>query len=267
MIINLNEGIYKSDTDDFMFDFDNDTPDDILNIASVQIQQSNIGSNVYWFGYQFNPDINSKTRTNFIAWIKGLYTDKNKRPASAELYRFIDRPIGQLDKIVPFVTFDSIIYPVSNRSDLVKSIIRVVHNYIDRDAAKLNFELVKSLPKNINFDYKALEMNFAGDKNRINQMSSYAKDILMPSIHELPYFSIAANVKNFKYKPYIRDFLEFETAEAQSTFEALSKPRTLIIDDINTSGSTLTEMVRIIKKVNPTAEVYIFTLLGKELDI
>ena len=38
----------------------------------------------------------------------------------------------------------------------------------------------------------------------------------------------------------------------------------LIVDDINTSGSTLTEILRIIKAINNQCEIYIFTLIGKE---
>lgn len=261
----FNEGVTKIENN-FIFDFEHDTPDDILNIASVQIKETSIGDNVYWFGYEFNDNIDSDTRTRFIHWIKGLYTDKENRPSSAELYRFIDRPIAQLSKKVSFVTFNSIIYPRSNRSDLVKSIIRVVLNYIDRDSERLTFELVKSLPENIEFDLKAIRDVCGDDTHKYNQIEKHVAQSLLPKIKALSYFSIAETIRP-KYRSYVKNFLNFETEETKKAFEALDKPKTLIIDDINTSGATITEMVRIIKKVNPSAEIYIFTLLGKDFSI
>lgn len=263
----VSEGVTKiKDTDSsFAFDFENDTPDDILDIATVQIKETSIGDNVYWFGYEFNSNIDSDTRTRFIHWIKGLYDEEN-RPKSAELYRFIDRPIAQLSKKVPFVSFDSIVYPRSGRSALVNSIIRVVLNYVDRDSKKLTFELVKNLPQYIDFDFDALKAACGDDTNKYNQKEKHVAQTLLPKIKNLDYFSIAENVK-FSYRPYIKNFLKFENEIAEKAFTALNNPKVLVIDDINTSGSTITEIIRIIKKINPEAEIYIFTLIGKEFSI
>ena len=37
----------------------------------------------------------------------------------------------------------------------------------------------------------------------------------------------------------------------------------LLVDDVNTTGATLSEIIRIIRNINVKAEIYVFTLLGK----
>ena len=37
----------------------------------------------------------------------------------------------------------------------------------------------------------------------------------------------------------------------------------LLVDDVNTTGVTLSEIIRIIRNINVEAEIYVFTLLGK----
>ena len=41
-----------------------------------------------------------------------------------------------------------------------------------------------------------------------------------------------------------------------------SADQVLIVDDFKTTGSTLSEMIRIIRQYNPTCQIYVFTLLG-----
>ena len=43
----------------------------------------------------------------------------------------------------------------------------------------------------------------------------------------------------------------------------IQSDKILLVDDINTIGATLSEIIRIIRKINVEAEIYVFTLLGK----
>lgn len=60
-------------------------------------------------------------------------------------------------------------------------------------------------------------------------------------------------------------FLKFKNEESEKAFAALNNPNILVVDDINTSGATLNEIIRIAKKVNPQSKIFIFTILGKDL--
>lgn len=253
---------YDKINDTFNFDFNSTNLNDIVNVAEAGVYTSNIGGDTYWFGYKFNQNIDSSIRTKFIHWIKGLITED--RPKTSELFKFIDRPIAKLNSKLPLVTFDALVYPRSNRSELVNRMIDVIHNYIDRSAKRADYELIKNLPSSISFDFEAFKDSAKSD-NQIKQVYDYVNNELLPKIHSLDYFSIAQNVKP-KYRKYITDFLKFSSEESKNTFRALCQPQILVVDDINTSGATLTEIIRIIKKVNPTASVFIFTLLGKEFD-
>lgn len=203
MIKKINEIINYSNGK-FTFDFENKSLNDIVEVAEAGVYKSSIADSVYWFGYKFSVNINTGIRTKFIHWIKGLITDD--RPATSELYKFIDAPIAKLNSIKPIVTFDAFIYPKSNRSELVRRMISVLHNYIDRDAKRAEFELIKNLPQNVLFDFEAFK-DTAEDNNQLKQVFNYVSNELMPKIHSLDYFSIAENVKP-KYRKYIRNFFK-----------------------------------------------------------
>lgn len=43
----------------------------------------------------------------------------------------------------------------------------------------------------------------------------------------------------------------------------IQSDKILLVDDVNTTGATLSEIIRIIRNINVEAEIYVFTLLGK----
>lgn len=53
------------------------------------------------------------------------------------------------------------------------------------------------------------------------------------------------------------------TEHSESLIKSIQDGKILIVDDINTSGATLTEILRIVKSINKDCEIFIFTLLGK----
>lgn len=140
---------------------------------------------------------------------------------------------------------------------------RCVLNCIPRTKIK-SFELVKNIPANVNFDWELFDEHYDGEvgDTRYQQISKYVNNDLLPKIHSLDYFSIAENVK-YKYRNYIMNFLTVPE-ETQDAFKALTNSdKVLIIDDINTSGATLREMIRVVKTLAPETTIYIFTLIGR----
>ncbi len=49
-------------------------------------------------------------------------------------------------------------------------------------------------------------------------------------------------------------------------FKKLQNTNVLIIDDINTSGSTLRECLRVLKAINPDNTKVLFTLMGNNYE-
>ena len=244
--------------DSYIFDYDLNELDDIIEISHPQLYYSTSPTQkVYWFGYTFNSDVSSKERSKFIKYIKGL---SEVKPSYSELSRFIEYPLSELNKLTPISSFDCFVYPLSNRSKLVTDIVKAVGNFAQRDIKRCSFELVKSAPIDIEFDWDMFESENGYDTHRYNQMVNYIESNLLPKIKNLDYFSLANNVKP-KYRRYIKNFLSFKS-EDLAKFEKLRGQRILVVDDRNTSGSTLTEILRILQRINNTCDVYVYTLIG-----
>lgn len=256
----VNEGIsFNGKTFDVRF-FDS-SEDDIIGIVVPFVHESTFDNNVYYFGYQFNKDVPSKIRSKFIHWIKGL---DDTMPDADTIENLVAFPLVELNKQVNLSTFSCTLYPRSNRSDLTRIIQRSAMNIIPSMNIS-SFELIKTMPKDVEFDWQKFNAQYEGEigDHRYEQIKDYIDTQLMPKIHALDYFSIAKEVKP-RYRPYIKNYLLFENEEKQEAFKALNGGNILILDDINTSGSTLREILKIVRVLVPESKIYIFTLIGNK---
>lgn len=250
----LNEGIREVEGR-YIFDYEKDEYRDLINLRGPEIYKDKIFNNVYWFGYKFNEDVSRKERSEFINYLKDLLDIK---PSNKELERFINKPLIELHKVENITSIDCIIHPRSERSDLTNRIVSQINDVASRDAEKITIELIKNIPNNIEFDWK----RFYDENNIDKQQILFIQNELIPKIHSLDYFSLAKNVKP-KYRKYIQNFLHFKSEEDKCIFKSINKGKVLIVDDINTSGSTLNEIIRMLNEINPYCKIYIFTLIGK----
>lgn len=248
------------ENDEVVVNFDSDNPNDIMNILEPDIYVSNFGGNVYYFGYTFNSSASRKERTTILKWLKNI---DGSGIDEKTLRKFIDKPIRFFDNECNLSEFSILLSPKSGRSNLTKVIVNELYKFTQHDLQRKSFELIKSLPKDVYFDWEAFNADYDGDiwDNPYTQVYNYIENVLMPKIHHLEYFSIADSVKP-KYRQYIKNYLNIDTI-CEATIKAIIDGKILIVDDINTSGSTLTEIIRIIRKINNQAEIYIFTLIGK----
>lgn len=251
-------GGVRPDDGDYIFDYTYNLPEDIIEIRSPQLYKSSIRNHIYWFGYMFKDHVSSKQRTEFIHYIKGL---GDKKISDLDLTQFIELPLGELDKRIGMYDLDCFVYPVSERSKIVSKMISVIGDYTSRDMKKVSFELVKKAPTEIGFDWDLLETDTIDDLNKYNQMKKYAEEHIIPAIRELDYFSLAKNVKP-KYRRYIQNYLDFSNPEELEGFSKMQGSNILVVDDINTSGSTLNEILRILNKVNKNCNIFVYTLIG-----
>ena len=227
--------------------------------------QSTFRGTVYWFGYAFAESTSSKQRTDFINAIKSADAFRLAQP---DLHKFIEAPVVNPNKMHRLSQFDFFVYPVSGRGPLVSKIIREIGNWIPRGISHISFELVKRSPSDVKFDWDSFNADYFGtttaEQNRYNQMKSYIETELIPKIEASDYFAIAQTVPT-KYRPYIADFFDVSnnSAELINKISTADGGSVLVVDDINTAGSTLFEILRILDKLNPSLNVYVYTLIGR----
>ena len=258
-IIKLDEGIkYNKEDNTYSINFNQDSADDIIKLKSPQIYQAEFKGNTYYFGYKFEDSVSSKDRSNFIHWLKGL---SNNKPTDYQYREIIAKPLSILNKQIGLQNMDLFVYPQSNRSTLVQKMIIECGDILQRDTDSISMKLLKDTPANIQFDWRAFDRDFDGDSHAREQIYDYVENELLPKIHNLEYFSLAQSVKP-KYRRYIKDFLTIGNLFNLSNLTSAKK--ILIVDDVNTSGATLSEILKIINSINNEANTYIFTLLGND---
>lgn len=251
-------GGVRGEGNGYTFDYTYDYPEDILDIVPPKLYKSARSNYVYWFGYKFKDNVSSKVRSDFIHFLKGL---RDPSITQSELEQFISLPLKELDKQISTFDIDCIVYPVSGRSKIVNSILQQTTRYVSRTSSKCSFGLVKSAPTDIKFDWDLFELENSNNVN-YSQMVKYVEEIILPKIHSLDYFSLARDVKP-KYRKYITNFLNFDE-NVVDKFQSLHSENILIVDDINTSGSTIDEIIRILRKIDKKSNIYIFTLIGRD---
>lgn len=249
-------GVRKTE-DSFEIDYDIEYSDDIISMMSPQIYKSSHYGNVYYFGYKFNDTAHSPIRNAFVNYIKGV---GDNIISQKELVDFISRPLIALHNHINLMTIDGCVYPKST-GNVIKTMLHTIGDYTSHNVKYASYELVKSAPIDIQFDWEKFNAHYE-DTYAYPQMKQYIETQLMPKIHDLDYFSLSREVKH-KYRPYIMNYLGFPDLSSLEKFEKLKRNRILIIDDVNSSGSTLNEIMRVLLAVNADCKIYIFTLIGK----
>ena len=120
----------RNTNDSYVFDYDNNSDVDIIDLVYPYLEESSIGKNIYYFGYKFKEDVSSKERSHFIKYIKGLSDEKVDQN---ELKKFIEAPLAELDRNTDIYHIDAFIYPISGRSNLVNDMIKVINSFTSRD--------------------------------------------------------------------------------------------------------------------------------------
>ncbi len=223
--------------DDFVFDFENNSANDIIEVQTPQLFKSSIKNNLYWFGYIFKPDVSSKDRTRFIHYLKGL--SQPSIPDST-LQKFIERPLQYLSPEVNLANLDCFVYPLSGRSKLVNTMIKVINEFTGHNTNRVNFEMIKSAPADVEFDWSLFDSEWNTPETQLQyvQMKRYIEDTLLPKIHDQDYFSIAQNVKA-KYRRYIKNYLKLNSNIKNKTLEEQKKILQSYISKVTVTNSNI----------------------------
>ena len=91
----------------YQFNYQSNESNDIIELVSPQLYESNIRNNLYWFGYKFNSDVSSKVRSQFIKDLKGI---GEHNLSNSQIKKLIEAPLFELHKIINLYHLDVLVY-------------------------------------------------------------------------------------------------------------------------------------------------------------
>lgn len=253
----------------FTFRIESENGEKTVTLSNDGLKKSSIFSRCYLFKYGFDKNLDPALRAKFIERIKFPKKEDEKTVDA-----FVRNAVDTLHETIDLYEFDTVVFPQSKSGVNTKML-----TYLDmyNHPYYSVFEVVKKLPSEIEFDYKKFRIEVLDDvfeeggrikrryseKEKAQMLSKMEK--LMSEIHKKDYFSIARdfNLKS-KYRKYLKNFYKFKNDDEAEEFRNLLKPKILLIDDVMTSGTTLSFIFKTIRALNPATEIVVFTLIGKE---
>ena len=256
---------YDSILQKFVFDFEHDGNDDIISLTGSGYQVEAFGK-CFYYGYEFSDQIDGATRSAFIKHVKFSEPLQD----NPDLTSFIKKAIDNLSHQINLYDYNLVVMPESS-SRVNQYMLRYIYRFAQPTLRKM--ELVKNLPANISFDMDAYEEQYLNDVLE-NGRPRYTKEQkeeakqsitqMLELIHKKDYFTIAKDVKKSRFRPYMMQFLKFNSKADEELCATIRKQNILIIDDIATSGSTLGEILRTLRILNEDNNITIFSLIGRK---
>ncbi len=255
-------------------DLDNNSDDDIIQFVSPY--QTMLGDHIYWFGYKYNEGIKDKDLYNaFIEFIKNVRKDDevdyraNKdginipyspdKITESELDSMIIRALDRIG--ISKYNIDAIVYPGSSSHNLVSMMVASFKKYL-KNSDKISFTELKKLAAN---QVQLKRKDFVKDLQEGDEsLAGMSIDTIYDLQKELEDkgdkpFSIRKDIHPKQLRKYVDRIFESEAFDAIKAAHSI-----LVIDDFKTSGTTIFEMIDIIKQTNQNDDlnIYIFTLMG-----
>lgn len=256
---------FNQEKQQFVFDFLHDEAEDIVTLTGDSYQVEAFGR-CFYYGYEFSDQVESSVRTAFINYLKF----SNNLQENPDLTQFIKNAIDHLNHHINLYNYDLVVMPESS-SPVNQYMLRYIYRFAQPLLRKM--ELVKALPANISFDMDAFEELYLDDKleNGRPRYTQAQKEEVKQSIRQMveiirkkDYFTIAKDVKKSRFRPYIIQFLKFASEKDEQICATIRKQNVLIIDDVTTSGSTLNEILRVLRILNEDNNIAIFSLIGRK---
>ena len=249
----------------FVFVFEHDGTDDIVSLTGEGYQVEAFGK-CFYYGYEFSDQVDGNVRSAFIKHVK--FTDDLQN--NPDLTQFIKKAIDQLNRRINLYDYNLVVMPESS-SRVNLYMLRYIYRFAQPLLRKM--ELVKSLPASISFDMDAYEQSYLNDvleNGRPRYTQAQKEEVkqsigkMLDLIHQKDYFTIARDVRKSRFRPYMMNFLRFTSEQDKELCTTIRKQNILVIDDVTTSGSTLNEILRVLRILNEDNKVSIFSLIGRK---
>ncbi len=256
---------FDSTKQTFVFDFEHDGTDDIVTLTGKGYQVEAFGK-CFYYGYEFSDQVDGSVRSAFIKHVK-FNDDLQNNP---DLTHFIKKAIDNLNRQINLYDYNLVVMPESS-SKVNKYMLRYIYRFAQPMLRKM--ELIKALPTSISFDMDGYEQSYLDDvlengRPRYTQVQKeevkQSIQTMLDLIHQKDYFTIAKDVRKSRFRPYMMNFLKFATEQDEQLCATIRKQNILVMDDVTTSGSTLNEVLRVLRILNEDNEVTVFSLIGRK---
>ena len=256
---------YDSVLQQFVFDFEHDGAEDIVSLTGGGYQVEAFGR-CFYYGYEFADQVDGAVRSAFIKHVK--FTEPIQD--NPDLTMFIKRAVDNLSHQINLYNYDLVVMPESS-SQVNQYMLRYIYRFAQPTLRKM--ELVKNLPSRISFDMDAYEQQYLDDvleNGRARYTEAQKAEVkqaigqMLDLIHRKDYFTIAKDVKKSRFRPYMMQFLKFASKADEELCAMIRQQNVLVIDDVATSGSTLNEILRVLRILNEDNDITIFSLIGRK---
>ena len=146
---------YDNEKQMFVFDFEHDGAEDIVNLTGNGFQVEAFGK-CFYYGYEFSDQVDSTVRSAFIKYVK--FNDALQD--SPDLTQFIKKAVDNLDKKINLYDYNLVVMPESS-SKVNQYMLRYIYRFAQPMLREM--ELVKALPSSISFDMDAFERQYFND--------------------------------------------------------------------------------------------------------
>lgn len=110
-------------TNKFVFDFEHDGAEDIISLTGTGYQVEAFGK-CFYYGYEFTEQVTSPVRTSFIQYVK--FSESIAK--NADLTKFIQKAINELNKKINLYDYDLVIMPESS-SRVNQYMLRYIYRF------------------------------------------------------------------------------------------------------------------------------------------
>ncbi|MDR1036897.1 MAG: phosphoribosyltransferase domain-containing protein [Deltaproteobacteria bacterium] len=239
--------------------------DETLTLKAGLMKASDCNCECF-FGYEFT-DTPSGVKTPFIRQIKKLYGSSTF--FDEEISDFVTFPMTNdlADFTDSLEGVSCIVHPVSSRTGINQDILASIERHVPALAGARKIGLVKYPCSDVKFNFDDLRRNFlSGPRTRRSLHSTERKAVkLIESINsKAGDFFISEYVRPVMLRLYMRHFLHPLDTDPDEMIEFADGREVLVVDDVNTTGSTINEVLRVMsdKKRRP-ARIVVYTLFGK----
>jgi hypothetical protein len=262
--IEIYGGVSLGDDGRFTFNWKTDNPEtDILLLSTSTSGRYTKEGVSHIYGYMFNPNLDSPTaKKKFRDALKSQLTNTHLF-YSEEVELFVEDGIFNIAKFKSINDFKVI---VRTESSIETSLLNVMHGYFMEyfeEGLLSDIVLMKQMYKDVKFNVEAAKQalrDIGKDEDYIEKEINYTLT---------KFEGFKATDQLFQMKRFIPkqiregfyDFLTFRNERERRLYESLQGVDVLIYDDFLTSGTTIKEIIRILKSVNPKNTLTAFALI------